>query len=296
MNEEHLLEKTLEIAESSGYQVAYQHLYSNMSQLEQGDHPLVYYFLICLSAGCSKISTALDWMKQAIEEKGYWYRPEVFVDDDLEVLYNQAEFQRLKAISERKYQKASRDSNSLCTWNRIVKEHLLLGIHGNSQSAEVSLKEWRQRTGEQIQVEAVQSSTVDSIGSYRWNYEGENYLEVVRAMEKIPWNTYQNTYLGGFSAGCDMILRVITLTEGSCTGLFLQSPWIPFLKENTADILAAITKKGIRVHIYCGTEDEDCLEMAKELYALLQNSGLVHLELQEGSRHQFPQYTAQYIF
>lgn len=178
MNEEHLLEKTLEIAETSGYQVAYQHLYSNVSQLEQGEHPQVYYFLICLSAGCSKISTALDWMKQAIEEKGYWYRPEVFVDDDLEVLYNQTEFQRLKAISERKYQEATKNSQSMCTWNRIAKEHLLLGIHGNSQSAEVSLKEWKQRTGDQIQVEAVQSSTVDSIGSCRWNYDDKNYLEV----------------------------------------------------------------------------------------------------------------------
>jgi len=71
--------------------------------------------------------------------------------------------------------------------------------------------------------------------------------------------------------------------------LILQSPWIPILKDHAEDLVNAVRQKNIELKIFCGTCDEDCLPMAKQLYELANREG-IHMEfsLQEGNRHQFP--------
>ena len=48
-------------------------------------------------------------------------------------------------------------------------------------------------------------------------------------------------------------------------------------------------KKNVEVHLFCGTQDSDCIEMAQMLYGALHSAGgRVHLTLQTGLRHRFP--------
>ena len=48
-------------------------------------------------------------------------------------------------------------------------------------------------------------------------------------------------------------------------------------------------EKNVEVHLFCGTQDSDCIEMAQMLYGALHSAGeRVHLTLQTGLRHRFP--------
>ena len=58
-------------------------------------------------------------------------------------------------------------------------------------------------------------------------------------------------------------------------------------------MIQALLRKNIRVIIRCGSEDEDCLPMAEQLYELLQRAGVpAELTIQPGNRHQFPETEA----
>ena len=140
------------------------------------------------------------------------------------------------------------------------------------------------------QLEAIQSAEPDGYGTYRWRYDGASYAAVAQAMEAMQSQGYQRIVCGGFSAGCDMLLRAIAVTPARCDLLILQSPWIPFLQEHKAAILQALRQKDIALRIFCGADDEDCLPLAQELAAAANQAGLdAALTVIENCRHQFPE-------
>ena len=101
---------------------------------------------------------------------------------------------------------------------------------------------------------------------------------------------YDKIACGGFSAGCDMLLRAITFTPARCDLLVLQSPWIPVLQAHKEAILQALRQKDIALRIFCGADDEDCLPLAQELSAAAYQAGLdAALTVIENCRHQFPE-------
>ncbi len=290
MGEDLLLEKTLEIADQDGYESAYDFLLEEKDGLGEGDYPQVWYFLCCLASGSGKLGEAISWLKKAVEEHGYWYRSEIFDDNDLEPLISDSEYISCKEISDMRYQAASKNAVTCWTLESKQKKDILLCLHGNGQTANISLEAWKQLVCNYLQVEALQSHTVDSYSRYRWNYDDVDYRQVIDCAKHIMWEEYEQHYLAGFSAGCDMILRAITLTDLACNEVFLQSPWIPFSKEQMLAICNSCKDKNIGVHLYCGDLDDDCKDMAISFYDNLQRSGVrSEIILQRGLRHQFPE-------
>ena len=115
-----------------------------------------------------------------------------------------------------------------------------------------------------------------------------SYVPVAEAMEQMQNQGYNKIACGGFSAGCDMLLRAIVFTPARCDMLILQSPWIPLLQDHTEALVNALRQKNIALNIFCGSEDEDCLPMAKQLYEAAAREGIhVEIVVQEGNRHQF---------
>ncbi len=87
MNEDVLLEEVLALAEQDGYEPAYDFLLAQRGAWKDGEHPQIYYFLACLAAGAGRAPAALEWLAEAVEQKEYWYRPEVLDDGDLKPLF-----------------------------------------------------------------------------------------------------------------------------------------------------------------------------------------------------------------
>ena len=292
MNKENdILETTLSIAEK-GYSEAYYFLRNAYQENPQNYGPQTLYFLTCLAGGANIPEGALEWLRKAIRDNKWWYRPEVLDDDDLAVLKNSEEFLMLKAISNERYAQAVSKSKALFSWKKKTANNLFLAIHGNTQNGQIARTDWEPIVGKSDawQIETVQSAEPDGYGTYRWSYDMVSYLPVAHSMEKVKNEGYRKIACGGFSAGCDMLLRAITFTSASCDLLILQSPWIPVLQEHTEALVRAIFQKNIELRIYCGSEDEDCLPMAKQLYAEGKKAGLkVTFTIQENNRHQFPE-------
>ena len=86
-----------------------------------------------------------------------------------------------------------------------------------------------------------------------------------------------------------MLLRSVCFSTAGCNMLILQSPWIPILQEHGHDLVQTLRKKNIKIRIFCGSDDEDCMPMAQQLYTVTKQAGIdVEFSVQENSRHQFP--------
>lgn len=287
--ENDLLEETLAIAEK-GYVAAYQFLREEYENNPEAYGPQTLYFLACLAGGADLPEKALEWLTTAIVEKGWWYRPEVLEDDDLASLKNNAAFISLKSVSDRRYADAVSRAKAVFSWERKNADKLFLAVHGNTQNGQIAREDWEPilKDHRQWQLETIQSAEPDGYGTYRWSYDMVSFLPVAKAIEKMQNKGYKKIVCGGFSAGCDMLLRAITYTPAHCDVLILQSPWIPMLKDHAEDLVNAVKEKSMELKIFCGSCDEDCLPMAKQLYELTNRKGIpVELAVQEGGRHQF---------
>ncbi len=287
--ENDVLEATLSLA-GRGYPVAYDYLRNVYSKNPQDYGPQTFYFLACLAGGSGRPEEALEWLRTAICSKGWWYRPEVLEDEDLAALKNLSAFQSLKSISDDRYASAASQASTQLSWEKKEAERLFLAIHGNTQNAQTARADWEPivGTGGSWQIETVQSAEPDGYGTYRWRYDETSYLPVAHALKQVEHAGYRKIACGGFSAGCDMLLRAVTFTPARCDLLLLQSPWIPLLHKQAQALVHAISQKKIAVRIFCGAEDADCLPMARQLSALLQAERNGTLTVQASCRHQFP--------
>lgn len=288
--ENDILEKILSIAEN-GYAEAYRFLLDAYEQAPEAYGPQTLYFLACLVGGAERPEAALGWLRTAIADRGWWYRPEVLEDDDLAQLNGNAEFWSLKACSDMRYADAVSQAEAQFSWERKTAERLFLAVHGNTQNGQTAREDWSPILlgNDRWQLETIQSAEPDGYGTYRWSYDMVSYVPVVNAIEKVQNEGYQRIVCGGFSAGCDALLRAVAFTPVRCDMLILQSPWLPVLQEHADILLQALRQKDIAIRILCGSEDEDCRPMAEQLSAEARRADLnAKLIIQENTRHQFP--------
>lgn len=288
--ENDILEETLSIAET-GYAQAYAFLLDAYEADSDTYGPQTLYFLACLAGGADKPEAALGWLRTAISERGWWYRPEVLEDDDLAALKDHAEFAALKSLSRARYEDAVLKTKPVLSWTRKSASNLLLAVHGNTQNGQTAREDWTPVLAGSAgwQLETIQSAEPDGFGTYRWSYNMTSFLPAADAIERMQKEGYETLVCGGFSAGCDMLLRAVAFTGARCDLLILQSPWIPVLQAHEDALICALRQKNIALRIFCGAADEDCLPLAKKLHAAAHRAGLnAALCIEENTRHQFP--------
>ena len=290
--ENDLLEVTLAIAKN-GYGEAYHFLLNAYEKNAENYGPQTLYFLACLAGGGNMQEKALGWIRKAIKDNGWWYRPEVLEDEDLKLLKDNSEFIFLKSISDARYKEAVSKTKAIFSWEKKTADNLFLAVHGNTQNGQTARKDWEPivdvERRNQWQIETIQSAEPDGYGTYRWSYDRTSYLPVADAIEKMQNEGYRKIVCGGFSAGCDMLLRAVAFSNVHCDMLVLQSLWIPILQDYADTLISAIQQKNIALRIFCGADDEDCLPMAKQLYDIAKDACAdVRLVIQKNSRHQFP--------
>ena len=138
-------------------------------------------------------------------------------------------------------------------------DNLFLAVHGNTQNGQIAREDWKPllRNDPQWQLETIQSAEPDGYGTYRWSYNMVSCAPVANAIEKMQNKGYTKIVCGGFSAGCDMLLRTIVFTSARCDLLILQSPWIPILQDHSETLVHAFRQKNIALRILCGSDAED---------------------------------------
>lgn len=184
--ENDILETTLSLAESS-YPEAYRYLLDAYQANSKALGPQTFYFLACLAGGAGMPEQALAWLRSAIVDHAWWYRPEVLTDDDLAPLKARPEFLALKSLSDQRYADAVSRSQALFSWKGKHADSLFLAVHGNTQNGQTARADWEPILGKSNswQLEAIQSAEPDGYGTYRWRYDGASYAAVAQAMEAM---------------------------------------------------------------------------------------------------------------
>lgn len=265
MDEGKLLNVTLEILSKQGAESAYSYLAENQDDVTVSNRSQIYNFLYCLGAVCGKKDEALSWLEEAVITKGYWYRPEVFDDSDLETLMGKERFEVCKSVSLERYIAAKNTAKTICTWTKKLSDKILLALHGNQQNIEMSKEHWEFMKESGCQVEYIQSGELDSYQLYRWEDDGDGDNELDIVCGEIGWNTYGTRILSGFSAGCNVILKALMKNKIVSDYVILQSPWIPAIHRKMDDIIAALKLHKTKVLMICGENDEDCAPLVKAL-------------------------------
>ena len=292
MNESELLEKVLKLCEES-YDKGYRYLLKERKKLPGGGSGQVVYFLLCLSAGDGKTEQAMEYVREA-ESRKLWFRKEALEDGDLEELSGIPEYEAfLRHSAEREAEAFSR-SATVCTFQRKRKDRLLLCLHGNGETAESAISDWKAVLGdpEGWQIEGIQSGRPHDNDTFRWEDNDEDYRQLEKVLGKLPLTDFEKVVLCGFPAGCNMILECMDRSKVKCDGIVLQSPWIPYAMRDPGVFARGFAReyKGIRIRIACGTGDEDCFGSAEEFAARMQDAGTDTVFLrQNGNMHCFPQ-------
>lgn len=263
MNQSKLLNTTIEILGNQGAKPAYNYILHNHNNVIVSNKSQVYNFLYCLAAVTGKKGEALSWLEEAVIVNKYWYRPEVFNDSDLDSIVGEERFERCKSISEERYLEAKKIAKPLCTWTNKTSNNILLALHGNQQNIQMSQVYWEFMKENDYQVEYLQSCELDSYQLYRWEDDGNGEWQLNTICKEIGWNDYGTRILGGFSSGCNVILKALLEDKIICDYIILQSPWIPVINEKIDDLISALKQRKIKIMIICGDCDEDCAPLAQ---------------------------------
>lgn len=262
MNEVNLLDATLDVLEKKGTCEAYDYMLATLDTEEKWSSQ-IYNFLYCLAASSGKNQEAIQWLREAILDKGLWYRPEVFEDEDLDPIRQDQDFLTCLEVSKKKYEEALKKTSTVLSWKEKTKHKLLLVLHGNQQNNEISQSFWSDFKDSNYQVEYLQSKEIDSYNLYRWSDDGDGPKQLSDALETIESLQYEKVVLVGFSAGCNTILRAITEEGIKCDQVILFSPWIPSIESKGHEVIEALKRKNIEVVMICGQRDEDCMPLCK---------------------------------
>ena len=285
-----LLDRTLELLEREGPESAYRLITAHAAEVPGNELPQLYNFRYCLAAQMGEAKTALSILAEAVFDRGFWYRPEVFDDPDLSSLREHADFRRCRESSLEMYERERRAARTLCSWYEKRGESIALALHGNQQDGERASEDWRAMTSLGYQLESLQSRELDSHGSFRWEDDGDGAEQLAEACGRIRWNEYRSRCLCGFSAGCNVILKALAHGGVRCETAILQSPWIPMLEGMDADGLFRNLVEGeVSLLVICGTEDRDCFGPAQGLVDKARERGADCQGIWiEGMGHRFP--------
>ncbi len=270
--EEELLESTLNLIDEAGVHAAYTYL-EQKGKERQHWSANGYNVLYCLATADGEKEKALDWLSKAIEKNDYWYRPEVFEDEDLESLFGDPRFESLKQVSKQRYDAYKKTADYVCKTQDKGNDRLLMVLHGNQQNNEDSKKQWS-TLNEPLNIAYLQSKVPDVTDFFRWEEDGEVAKELAKQFHGTDDHQYNKRYLGGFSAGCQVILRALVEEQLEVDGIILVAPWIPIIDEALEALVTYIKDHSIPIAIYWGELDTDCRGRAKELYKACESVGV----------------------
>ena len=290
--ENDLLEQTLALAEAQGAAAAADFLARERAFLAPGDYPQVYYFLACLAGRSGDSVAALDWLEQAVDKNGWFYRAEVLRDDDLAALCGAPRFERLLRLCARRRAAALESACCVCSFAGKTARRALLALHGNTQCAADAAADWAPAAAAAgAQLVTLQSDLPDCSGRFRWQCGEGDLARAVPAARLLAGAGFERVCWNGFSAGCDVLLRLAARPGFRCDALLLQSPWLPVLEsapDGGAALCAALAQKGTALALCCGELDEDCLPGARQLAVQAARAGVrASLCVVPGLRHQF---------
>lgn len=265
----------------------------------------IYNFRYCFACKAGLNDLAIEIMKEAIIEKGYWYSYAYLLEEeDIKPLNEYTEFRELASICKDREVEANRDSKSyikIMGPENIVENEkypLLIALHGNGQNALIAENNWSSCVTDDYILALLQSSQVGFSNAYFWNdyMKGskdlkEQYVKVLR--EKNV--DLDNIVIGGFSAGTRVALYAMLNDEVKVKGFIFIGPWLPEINEWEC-LIDKLKQNDIKGYIICGDKDIECIECTRRFVDMLNQRDIpnIYKEIKD-LKHEFPNDFESYL-
>ncbi len=292
-----LINETINLYLQDEFSKAYDYITQNGADVV-GNQAQIYNFRYAIASKSGEHELALEIMKEAIIDKGYWYAYEYLMDDDdLEPLRELEAFGELANICKER-EKGALDhatSEMLIRCSDVSKEgesgQLIMALHGNQENNKMAENHWRTALKGNTILALPQSSVIEFSEAYNWEDADKGVDELKEhydnLLEQYPIDA-GNVIMGGFSAGCNIILKAILKKVVKARGLILVGPWLPEIDELEQEI-DILKEMDMKCYVICGDQDEDCLEGCQKFVEMLADKGIGHQYIEfAGLDHDFP--------
>ena len=258
---------------------------------------LVYYLRYSFACRAGMLDLAMDLLREAVINEGYWYSAEHLGDDDLEPLRSRPEFQKLvETCSQREVeagQKAISEMELISPRLRIQssKAPLVVVMHGNQLNIQTTKLNWCGDSLSDCFIVLPQSSRAVCSGAYSWVDPATGVQEVKHHMDVVFRKgevDRDQVILGGFSAGGRVALHMILNGKIKVKGMILVAPWLPDLVA-LEPLLPILQSEGVRAYLICGNKDLDCFDSTNRLAESLKaNKVPFRYHIVKGLGHCYP--------
>lgn len=298
MSYTNLINETMEMYQKGDYLEAYDFITENSSEV-QGNEAQIYNFRYSLASKAEVYDTAIELMKEAIIEKGYWYSYSYLTaDDDLEPLKQYEEFNELAGIC--KLRESEAKENAKPDLKVITPEHsdehdrlpLAIALHGNQENILLTEQYWDSPVLDNYRIALPQSSQIEFSGGFSWDNLEKGSRELAEHYKNMI-ETYEvdsdNILIGGFSAGARVALYAVINDMIEVNGLMFVAPWLPDIDE-WEPLLHKLKAAGIKAYVICGEKDQDCLENTMKFIDLLNRHDIPNIyRVVEDLDHEYPE-------
>jgi predicted esterase len=258
---------------------------------------LMYHWRMCLAARANDPDKALGAFQEALS-RGYWYPARLLRDDeDLQSLQGLPRFEEMVAVSLERMAKAELSSTSQLLvippeGMAASPAPLLIGLHGNSQSAQIAAEDWHTLHKRGWTLALPQSSQLLTADAYMWDDFARGASEVERLCGELVGNQSVDPtriLLGGFSAGGGLAIQLAISGTLNARGFLVIGPYLRDL-EVLSPYFATARNRGIRGYIVMGLEEPaEGQELMLRTAALLKDNGIpCEIERHAKLGHAFP--------
>ncbi|MFZ3578362.1 alpha/beta hydrolase [Virgibacillus sp. DJP39] len=291
-----LLNQTLDIYEKEGSLTAYKYITDNATKV-CGNTAQLFNFRYSLASASGLEVEALNLMREAIIENGYWYEYDyLMADEDLISLRKYDEFDELVNICKEREVLAktlAKPELKVINSKRTSSDLVIVAIHGDQENIEITEEYWPSIGNKLV---LPQSSQIEFSNAYVWDDVdiGANELKVHVEQEGHMKSNQSSLIIGGFSAGCRVALKaILTKKVEAVDGLIFMAPWLPEIDEYE-ELIHHL--KGIKVYVLCGDQDNDSLDCTKRFVEILATNNIAYsFKVIKDLSHEYPDDFNLYI-
>ncbi len=277
------------------YNEAYDLVTKHMNAV-RGNLAQMYNFRYSFLGKAGRDQDGFDVLKEAIDDKGFWYPAELLLeDDDLEGMRSIEGFNTLvDTCVSRQKENINRGEYTLKIVNPVETTDieksmpLFIGLHGDQENMDIAEFDWKSVTELNARLALMQSAEIEFSDGFVW----EDYNSAAAALKHFVEafeNNYSKLIFGGFSAGSQVALWSILSMEIKPEKLILVAPWLPNLDEWIDQVDWSVLSN-TEITVICGDQDDDCFDCSKELHDHLTSSGLKsEFRVISGLQHDFPE-------
>jgi len=292
-----LINRTLEMYMKGDYLEAYNFITENYKGIK-GNLAQIYNFRYAIANEAGLEELALQIMREAIVEKGFWYQYNYLIEDeDLKSLNKYKEFDALLDICKKRELEAKRNEKpalKIIVPNKIDEKYthpLIIALHGDQENIKITEDYWSSCIHKNYLLALPQSSQIQFSEGYEWKDIEKGSRELKEHYERILEKhniDSDNIIIGGFSAGGRVALYSILKDIIQVKGFILVAPWLPEIDE-WAPLLDKIREKGIKGYVVCGDKDDDCYECNRRFIDLLSSKKISYeFKIFKGLDHDYP--------